>query len=101
MNTPTFLFMLSGFSVLSGLVVEGIKKFVPKASEQSYNAIALIVALIVGGVGTLTYYQLNDIAFTLNNFIYAALMGLASGLTSMVGYDKVKEAVNQLVKKGE
>lgn len=93
MTTVTFLILLSAYSVLNGLVVEAYKNLTK--NELSYNIVALGFALIIGFLGTIIYYQLNSIAFTTNNMIYAALLGLASGLTSMVGYDKVKQAIEQ------
>lgn len=95
MTTTIFLFLLTAFSTLSGLVTEGIKRIVSDKANLSYNIVALIVALVVGGVGTAVYYQLNDIAFTVNNIIYMVLMGLASGLTSMIGFDKLKQSLVQ------
>ena len=99
MTTTTFLMLLSSFSVLSGLVTEGIKKLISDKANMSYNIIALIVALVIGGAGSAVYYQLNAIPFNINNVIYMILMGLASGLCSMVGFDKIKQAVEQIVGK--
>ena len=99
MNVTTFLILLSAFSVLSGLVTEAVKKVVNDKANLSYNIVALVVALIIGGVGCVIYYQLNAIVFTTNNVIYMILMGLASGLTATVGYDKVKQAIEQVVGK--
>ena len=96
MTTTTFLMLLSSFSVLSGLVTEGIKKLISDKANMSYNIIALIVSLIIGGVGCAIYYQLNTIPFDINNVIYMILMGLASGLCSMVGYDKLKQCIEQI-----
>ena len=96
MTVSTFLILLSAFSVISGLVTEGIKKIINDKANISYNITALIVALIVGGVGCGIYYQLNGILFTVNNIIYMILMGLASGLSSMVGYDKLKQSILQI-----
>ena len=96
MTTTTFLMLLSAFSVLSGLVTEGIKKLISDKVNMSYNIIALIVSLIVGGVGCAIYYQLNAIPFDVNNVIYMILMGLASGLCSMVSYDKLKQCIEQI-----
>lgn len=95
MTTTDFLFLLTTFSVISGLVTEAIKKLIVEKTNFSYNVLALIVALIVGGVGCGLYYQLNAIPFTTNNIIYMVLMGLSSGLVSMVGFDKVKQAIGQ------
>ena len=99
MNVTTFLILLSAFSVLSGLVTEAVKKVVNDKANLSYNIVALVVALIIGCVGCAIYYQLNAIVFTTNNVIYMILMGLASGLTATVGYDKVKQAIEQVVGK--
>ena len=99
MTTTTFLMLLSAFSVLSGLVTEVIKKLISDKANMSYNVIALVVALVIGGAGSAVYYQLNAIPFDVNNVIYMILMGLASGLCSMVGFDKIKQAVEQIVGK--
>ena len=99
MTTTTFLMLLSSFSVLSGLVTEGIKKLISDKTNMSYNIIALVVALVIGGAGSAVHYQLNAIPFNLNNIIYLVLMGLASGLCSMVGFDKIKQAIEQIVGK--
>lgn len=99
MTTTMFLILLSGFSVISSLVTEGIKNVATDKVNLSYNIVALITALIVGGGGTVVYYQLNAVPFTVNNVIYAVLMGLASGLVSMVGFDKVKQSIEQLANK--
>ena len=99
MTITTFLMLLSSFSVLSGLVTEGIKKLISDKANMSYNIIALVVALVIGGAGSAVYYQLNAIPFNLDNIIYLVLMGLASGLCSMVGFDKIKQAVEQITSK--
>lgn len=99
MTTTMFLILLSAFSVISSLVTEGIKNVATDKVNLSYNIVALITALIVGGGGTAVYYQLNAVPFTVNNVIYAVLMGLASGLVSMVGFDKVKQAIVQITNK--
>ena len=99
MNSVSFLILLSAFSVLSGLVTEGIKKIASDKANLSYNIVALIVALVIGGIGCGIYYQLNAIPFNTNNVIYMILMGLASGLVSMVGFDKVKQAIEQIAAK--
>lgn len=101
MNTAMFLVFLSAFSVLSSLVTEGIKNIAADKVNLPYNIIALVAALIIGCGGTAVYYQLNAVPFTANNIIYMVLMGLASGLTSMVGFDKVRQAIAQITNKQE
>lgn len=101
MNTTMFLILLSSFSFLSSLVTEAVKGITSDRVHLSYNIVALITALMIGGGGTGIYYQLNAIPFTVNNMIYIVLMGLSSGLVSMVGFDKVKQAIEQLTTKKE
>ena len=98
MTPQLFLILLAGFSALSSLVMEGIKKSFLSSKNVSYNVIELIIALIIGTSGTFIYYQLNNILIDTNNILYAILMGLASGLVSMVGYDKVKQTLDELKK---
>lgn len=97
MTVTMFLILLSAFSVITGLVTEAIKKIVTDKANLPYNIVALVVALIVGGVGTGVYYQLTGIPFTANNIIYMVLMGFASGLCAEVGFDKVKQAIEQII----
>lgn len=97
MNTTTLLLLLSVFSVISSLVTESIKTLVTDKANLPCNIIALATALIVGSGGTAVFYQLNTIPLTINNIIYMILMGLASGLVSMTSYDKVKQAIEQLM----
>lgn len=99
MDINMFLILLFSFSVISSLFTEAVKKLINDKANLSYNLIALVVALIVGVVGTGIYYQLNNIAFDINNIIYMVLLGLSSGLCSMLGYDKVKQSISQILNK--
>lgn len=93
MTVEMFLALLLGFSTLSSLITEAIKKLF----STNGNITAFIVSILIGLIGTLIYYQLGNIDFTLNNVIYAILMGLASSLTSQVGYDKIKETIQKFL----
>lgn len=98
MSTVAFLFLLSFFATLTGLVVEAIKKVMKDKENRSDNLIALVTALIIGFVGTLLYYYFNDVTFEMKHLVFAILMGFASGLVAMNGYDKVKAMIEQLGK---
>ncbi len=93
MTVEIFLALLLGFSILASLVTEAIKKLF----SANGNITAFVVAIVIGLVGTLIYYQLENIDFNLNNIIYAILMGLASSLASQLGYDKIKEAIQKFL----
>ena len=99
MDTITFLMLLFTFSVISGLFTESVKKLMNDKTNFSYNLVALCISLVVGIVGTWIYYQLNNIVLNTNNVIYMALLGLASGICSMLGYDKVKQTIIQITNK--
>ena len=101
MNVTTFLILLFAFSTISNLVTEAIKKIQNDKFNLSSNLIALCVALVVGVAGTGVYYQLNNIIFDINNVIYMILLGLSSGLCSMLGYDKVRQTIMQIANKQE
>lgn len=99
MDISIFLMLLFSFSVISGLFTEAFKKLVNDKANFSYNLIALCISLVVGIIGTGIYYQLNNFSFDTNNIIYMVLLGLASGLCSMLGYDKVKQTILQVANK--
>lgn len=96
-----FLILLTAFAAISSLVTEGIKNLVKDKENLPTNIIAIIVGLLVGGVGTGFYYVLNDIVFNSYNIVYLILMGLANGLCAMVSYDKFMQTLEQcgIVKK--
>lgn len=99
MTVALFLFLLTAFSTITGLAVEAIKKLISDKANYSTNVLALVVSLIVGVIGTGLYYQLMGLGFSVNNIIYMFLMGLATSFSSMVGYDKVKQAIIQITTK--
>lgn len=99
MTVSTFLILLTAFSVISGLVTEGFKNLLKDKENLSYNLVALVIALVVGTAGCAVYFILNHMPFNVENIIYMILMGFASGLGSMVGYDKVKQTIEQIFAK--
>ena len=101
MTFNIFFMLLGAFSVITGLLTEGIKKIITDKKNISYNILAICVSIVVSCVGTIVYYQLNGIQYTTDNIIYIMLMSFASGLSSMVGYDKVKQTIIQITNKQE
>lgn len=99
MSVIAFLLLLSFFASLTSLVVEAAKKIIDEKENRSNNLIALCSALIIGFVGTLTYFYFTNEVLGMTQFIFAIFMGLASGLVSMTSYDKVKDLLSQLDKK--
>lgn len=97
MDATIFLSLLFSFAAISSVITEAVKQFFKEKEGSSYNLIAIIIGLVVGICGTLLYSFLTEIPFTLHIIVYSILMGLAAALSSMVGYDKVKQLIEQLV----
>lgn len=95
MSIITFTFLLIAFSSITSLIVEAIKKVAEDKEHLKYNIVVLIVALIVGFVGTLVYFYVSGTFIEMKNILFAIAMGLFSALGAMVGYDRVKQAIEQ------
>lgn len=101
MTIQLFLIILTIVSTISSIITEGIKTFLQKENIHfSSNILATIVAVIVGVGGTIIYYIFGGIEFTCINIICVILMGLASSLASMLGYDKIVQTIKQIGSKG-
>lgn len=101
MTGTLFIILLSAFSSLSALLVEGIKTAAEKIKGKAIQSgtcciIAIITAFAVGCGGTAIYYVFCNIPFGAVNDICIFLMGLAVALVSQVGYDKVHEIIQKL-----
>lgn len=99
MNVTLFVALLTMFSTLTGVITEGCKKLLNDTKiSYSSNILAFTVACFVGVGGTGVYYILNSIEFNLINIVCMMLMGLATSIGAMVGYDKVIQTITQLKK---
>lgn len=97
MTVTLFISLFSFGSLMCGLVTESIKKVYKNAGkEYSANIIALVDAIVVGGVGTATAYMLLDIPWTVNNIICLMLMCVIIWLGAMLGFDKVLQTISQI-----
>lgn len=93
MSIDLFIMLFGIGSVVASLVTEALKK---NFKNVSSNVIALIVAVGVGGVGTLIYYILLELPLTPLSYLYALLMAICVWLGAMVGYDKVMQTLKQI-----
>ena len=97
MTLSLFVTLLTVFSAMTAIVTEGIKKLLD--SEQvgySANILAFLIACVVGIGGTAIYYALNSIPFVSTNILCMVLMGIATSIGAMVGYDKVIQTIQQI-----
>lgn len=97
MNIAMFIALLVAFSAITSLLTEACKKMLDGTTiTYSSNVLVVIIACIVGICGTGVYYVLSEIPFSLANIVCMPLMGLATSVGSMVGYDKVIQTIKQL-----
>lgn len=97
MTITLFIIMFSFGSGVCALFTEALKKaFANAKKELSNNLLAFINAIIVGGIGTAIAYTLMGIEWNANNIICLALMIFAVWMGSMIGFDKIKQLLEQL-----
>lgn len=97
MTVTLFISLFTIGSMACGLITEAVKKMYQNAGKDySANIIALVDALVVGGLGTITAYMLMDIPWTVNNIICIVLMVVCIWLGAMLGFDKIKQTLEQI-----
>ena len=90
-----FLTGLFAVSVLTTLTVEGIKKMIGDKPHNS-NLLAAIVATILSVCVSVGYVLYNSIPVSIQIIIATVAFAFFSWLASMVGFDKVKQLINNL-----
>lgn len=97
MTITLFISMFTIGSLVCALVTEAVKKAFENAKkEASANVLALVDALVVGGLGTAVAYVLLGIEWTTNNIICLCLMVVCIWMGSMIGFDKIKQLIEQI-----
>lgn len=95
MTVEMFLMLLAAWTAITTLVTEAIKKLF---TDENTTFVALIVALVVGTIGTAIYYYLTDIAFTGKNIVCMIIMAFAAGLAATTSFDKVAKIIEYFKK---
>ena len=93
MTIQLFMFLFTIGSLVSSLMTEAIKK---SFEQVSTNVIALADSILIGLIGTVFAYILIGIPFTLANVVCIILMTVCIWIGSMIGYDKVKQTLEQI-----
>lgn len=97
MTVTLFISLFTIGSMACGLITEAVKKAYENAhKDYSSNIIALVDALVVGGLGTSVAYMLMGIDWTVNNIICIVLMIVCIWLGAMLGFDKIKQTLEQI-----
>jgi hypothetical protein len=98
--------LLSGVAVASiatGLVTEAVKRCLTELKVKYHaNILSGIVSVVVSAAIGVGYVAFSNAGFSAQSIV--GIVGLASisWLCSMIGYDKVKQAIDQIknIKKG-
>lgn len=93
-----FLTGLFFVSVLTTLTVEALKKMLGDKPHNS-NLLAAIVATVLSIVVSVFYVLYNGIGVTIQIVIATISFAFFSWLASMVGFDKVKQLLENITKK--
>ena len=84
-------------SILTTLTVEAIKKLL---GEKSYNAnlLAAIVATVLSIFTAIFYVMYNGVSVSIQVILATIAFAFFSWLASMVGFDKIKQLIQQFAK---
>lgn len=97
MNLSIFVMLFAIGSLVSALLTEAFKKALDeKCIMYSTNFLALIMAIMVGIAGTIAAYIILGIPFDPVGIICIIFMAVAIWVGSMLGYDKVKQLLDQI-----
>ena len=96
MSVSLFISIFVGGGLVNILLTQAIKQFYyNRSSEASPNMIALIDALVIGGLGTAFVYMLMGIDWTVNNVLCLIAMIILVWMGSMIGYSKIIQTIQQ------
>ena len=94
MNTTFLISALALISALTSLTVEGIKKLI--GDKYPYNVMAVLVALALTLIGSTMYIIYYAVPVTAQTIITVIALTYLSFLSATVGYDKIRELLEQL-----
>lgn len=102
-NLETFLTGLMITSTVTGLTTEAVKRCLTELKVKYHaNILTGIVSVVVAAALGVGYVGFTGAGFSAQTVVGIAGLAFVSWLCSMIGYDKVKQAIEQLknVKKG-
>lgn len=91
------LYALAGIAGLTSLTVQALKKLLDeKEVKYSSNLLAVIVSVVLTAAVSVGYIIYNSIAVTPQVVITAIALMYLSFLSATVGFDKVKQLIEQM-----
>ena len=95
MNSGFLISALTFISVLTSLTVEALKKLLGD-KKYSANLMAVIVAVVLTILTSVCYRVYYSLTLTPQIAVIIVALTFLSFLTSTVGFDKVKQLINQI-----
>ena len=103
MTIESFLFLWTVLSIATSAFTEAVKQFLDSLNiKYASNVVVLCVSAVIGSIGTIVFYMWAKCPWDALNIICIFLMTAAVWLGSMLGYDKAKQTIMQIltVKRG-
>ena len=101
MTLHIFLIMLLVCSIFTALTVEAIKKMFTGGESGRANIIAAVVAVAIAIAVGLVYAVWFTVVINLQYIVTIVALCFLSWLCAMVGYDKVIQAITQIMNKSD
>lgn len=97
LSFDAMVMLVTAFSIVTSLVTQLAKSLLNTLRVRYVsNIVVLAVAVVVGVVGTLLYYENYQIPLNALTSVYLAIMCLLNAGGAMLGYDKIKQMLMQL-----
>lgn len=97
MSSEFLLYALAGIAGLTSLTVQALKKLLDeKGAKYSSNLLAVIVSVILTAAISWGYVIYNAVEVTPQVVITMVALMYLSFLSATVGFDKIKQLVDQL-----
>lgn len=95
MNNGFLITALAAISVLTSLTVEALKKLLGE-NIKSYNLLAAIVSVVLTIAVSIGYLVYTGTTFTTQILVIIIALVFLAFLSSTLGFDKVKQMIEQL-----
>lgn len=96
-SLEVMLTLITVFSIITSLVTQFVKMVLDTLRvEYASNIVVMIVSAVVGAGGTVLYYVNYQIPMNALTSVYLAIMCIMNCMGAMLGYDKVKQMLEQL-----
>ena len=99
MTLALFLGLMLILSTLTSQLTELAKtKLKDSNRDYSANLLVLLISFVVGIAGTIAVYIIFEIPFSQHNICCIVIMWIMVWLCSMLGYDKVVQLIDQIMR---